>query len=246
MFAAAVFNLKPRQLLFITVLLSLLFPLLLLVFDYEKNWDWDSLSYQNFWSLDGMIRHVLFNGFHPVIPWAAFLVFGMWLGRLDLGQPKIRIRLLLVASLSLLLVEFSFSQLRQWLGNGDVWAMKSEEVTFLFSTSMIPPLPQYLVSAGSSALLVIVICLYISQLFAGNRLVTWLCQTGQLSLSIYVGHVIFGLGVIEAMGRLQNQSIEFSLICSALFCVVALGLSVLWLRFFKRGPLESVFRKFVS
>ncbi len=25
--------------------------------------------------------HSLYNGWHPVLPWAAFLLFGMWLGR---------------------------------------------------------------------------------------------------------------------------------------------------------------------
>ena len=67
----------------------------LMLFDYETGWNWRSLEYTGLWTADGLLRHLFFNGFHPVVPWTAFLLLGMWLGRQDVGSPACRRRLLL-------------------------------------------------------------------------------------------------------------------------------------------------------
>lgn len=239
--AAALFMVNDRLLLFVSIIFMLLFPVLMLFVDYEKNWDWSTLAYENFWSFDGMIRHIMFNGFHPVIPWTAFLIFGMWLGRQDLSKARIRNRLLFGAISTFLVTEFGFYLIRKTLGT--VLTMNPEEVAFLFSTSIIPPLPQYIISAGSSAVVVLIACLYVSERFSDSLIHRWLYQTGQLSLTLYVAHVIMGMGVLEAIGRLENQTISFSLFSALVFCVCGMAFSVLWLRVFKTGPLEWLFRR---
>ena len=45
-------------------------------------------SYAGFWTPWGMIRHLFFNSFHPVFPWTAFLLAGMWLGWQDSAFQK--------------------------------------------------------------------------------------------------------------------------------------------------------------
>jgi uncharacterized protein len=97
--AAAIFTVNNKSLLFISAIIMLIFPALMLFLNYEQNWNWSTLTYENFWSFDGMIRHIVFNGFHPVFPWAAFLIFGVWLGRQDLSQSLIRKNCLLGHSL---------------------------------------------------------------------------------------------------------------------------------------------------
>lgn len=244
--AAAIFMAKDKALLLISAIITLIFPILMLFFNYEQNWNWSTLSYENFWSLDGMIRHIVFNGFHPVFPWSAFLVFGMWLGRQDLSQTLIRNRLLVGSLITLVVTECSFYLIRAILGDGSVLDMTSEEVIFLFSTSIIPPLPQYIISAGSSAVIVLVGSLYFSERFSESKINKWLYQTGQLSLTLYVAHVIIGMGILESIGRLENQTINFSLFCASIFCICGMVFSVVWLKFFKTGPLEWVFRKVAS
>lgn len=239
--AAALFMVNDRLLLFVSIIFMLLFPVLMLFVDYEKNWDWSTLAYENFWSFDGMIRHIMFNGFHPVIPWAAFLIFGMWLGRQDLSKARIRNRLLFGAISTFLVTEFGFYLIRKTLGTA--LAMNPEEVAFLFSTSIIPPLPQYIISAGSSAVVVLIACLYVSERFSDSLIHRWLYQTGQLSLTLYVAHVIMGMGALEAIGRLENQTINFSLFSALVFGVCGMAFSVLWLRVFQTGPLEWLFRR---
>jgi len=244
--AATIFMVNDKTLLLIAAIIMLIFPVLMLVFNYEQNWNWSTLTYENFWSFDGMIRHIVFNGFHPIFPWAAFLIFGMWLGRQNLSQTLIRNRLLVGSLITLVVTESSFYFIRAILADGSALEMTSEEVTFLFSTSIIPPLPQYIISAGSSAVIVLVGSLYFSERFSESNINKWLYQTGQLSLTLYVAHVIIGMGILESIGRLENQTINYSLLSSLIFCVCGIGFSVAWLKYFKTGPLEWIFRKVAS
>jgi uncharacterized membrane protein YeiB len=241
--AAAIFMVQEKSLLWISIIIMLVFPVLMLLFDFEQNWDWDTLTYNNFWSVDGMIRHIFFNGFHPVFPWAAFLTFGMWLGRQDLSLKLIRKKLFLGALITLIVTECSFYYLRNILNDAGGSIMTAEEITFLFSTSIIPPMPQYIISAGSSAVLVLIACLYLSERFCETKITKYLYQTGQLSLTLYIAHIIVGMGFLESIGRLENQSIDFSLLSSLIFCTGGIAFSVVWLKYFDVGPLEWIFRK---
>ncbi|MCP3673781.1 MAG: DUF418 domain-containing protein [Gammaproteobacteria bacterium] len=244
--AAAVFMVSNRALLLISIMITLLFPVLMLLVNYDQNWNWATLTYQNLWSFDGMARHILFNGFHPVFPWTAFLVFGMWLGRLDLCKSAIRNQLLLWSVITLITTELGFYLLRITIGDGIEFGLSREDILSLFSTSMIPPMPQYIISAGSSACVVLVGSLYFSDKFQESKINIWLCQTGKLSLTLYVAHVILGMGVLDVINRLNNQSINFSLLSSLIFCMCGVVFSVFWLNFFKVGPLEWLFRKISS
>ncbi len=244
--AAAIFTMNDKALLCVSAIIILTFPVLMLFLNYEQNWNWSTLTYENFWSIDGMIRHTLFNGFHPIFPWSAFLVFGMWLGRQDLSQDQMKHKLLAWSIITLIVTEYSFYWIRVAIGDGSALEMTTEEVVFLFSTSMIPPLPQYIISAGSSAVIALIACLYFSERFSESNINKWLYKTGQLSLTLYVSHVIIGMGTLEFMGRLENQTIEFSLLSAVVFCISGTIFSVFWLKYFKTGPLEWVFRRVVN
>ncbi len=244
--AASIFLFKEQTLINIAVVIVLIFPVLMIFFDYENGWNWSTLTYNDFWSVNGMFRHIVFNGFHPIFPWSAFLVYGIWLGRLDLSDKRIKNKLIIWSLLALVITEGSFYLFRDMLGDGASVEMTVEEVNFLFSTSIIPPLPQYVISAASSATLILLLSLYVSEKFSGSIITKWLYQTGQLSLTLYVAHVIIGMGFLEAIGRLNNQTIEYSLSSAVIFCMVGVVFSVLWLKYFKTGPLEWVFRKLAN
>jgi uncharacterized protein len=241
--AAAVFMLSSRALLLISIMLTLSFPILMLFFDYDQNWDWSTLTYLNLWSLDGMIRHILFNGFHPIFPWAAFLVFGMWLGRVDLSKTLIRNRLLTWSVITLITIEFGFYLIRLIIGDGAEFGIIHDQAVSLFSTSVMPPFPQYIISSGSSACIVLVGCLYFSDKYRESKINVWLCHTGQMSMTLYVAHVMVGMGALDGMNRLNNQDIGFSLLSSLIFCASGACFSVLYLKHFRFGPIEWLFRK---
>ena len=246
LFAASLFTKSNHTLLFACVVLVLLFPLLLMFFDYEKNWDWSTLTYTDLWSAEGLIRRIFFNGFHPVLPWTAFVIFGMWLARQNLADTKIR-QTLLKCSLAL----FSCTELGCYLLNTMYVRYLSNESSmessvFLFSTAAIPPLPQYMASAGSFSVIVIISSLYFCERFSESRFRHWICQTGRLTLTLYISHVIVGLGVLEYLGLLENQTIHFALLAAAIFFVAAIVFSTIWLKYFRTGPLEYLFNRIVA
>lgn len=244
--ATIIFTFGNKKLLIIATVIMLLFPLLMAFFDYSKGWDWTIFKYHGFWTFDGMIRHIFYNGFHPVFPWAAFLVFGMWLGRQELSSTKVRKKIFLTASGIWVVTESLFYGLRGYFKNATDLGMSSEDIQLLFSTSIIPPFPQYIIAATSLAVMVIITCLHLSERFYQAKLTQWLYKTGQLALTLYVAHVILGMGILESLNKLNNQSINFSLLSTLLFCIFSIIFSVIWLKFYKTGPLEWVFRKLTS
>jgi len=241
--ASMLFTTSNKKLLFFAAVIVLMFPVLMVFFDYSKGWDWSVFKYHNLWTIDGMVRHIFFNGFHPVFPWAAFLIFGMWLGRQELSIIKVRKKLFKMAFVIWVVTEFVFLGLRTYFKDSNDFGMGSEDLQLLFSTSIIPPFPQYMIAASSLAVMVIVLCLHFSERFYHSKITQWLYKTGQLALTLYVAHVILGMGILESMNKLGNQSIKFSLFSALTFCVFSIIFSVLWLKYFKIGPLEWVFRK---
>ncbi len=217
------------------------FVVLMLAFDYTEGWDFSTLEYLDFWTVQGMLRHLFFNGFHPVLPWAAFLFIGMWLGRLDLADAGLRRRLMVVASALWVLTEGLSKLAMAYVYRAGV-EIPSQDLHALLGTGPMPPMPQYLVAAGSLAIVLIGVCLEISQRWGDAWWLRPLYATGKLSLTLYVAHVLIGMGTLEALGRLEGQSIEFAVVASLIFAVAGVAFSALWLRFFEVGPVEWVFR----
>src|SRR4051794_16562163 len=53
------------------------FVLLFLALDFEKNWDWPTLTYHGLWTPTGLVRNLFYDGFRSVLPWTGFVLFGM-------------------------------------------------------------------------------------------------------------------------------------------------------------------------
>ncbi len=244
--AAFIFEVSNKYLLILCAVVISLFPILLLLFDYEKGWDWSSLTYHGFWTMDGMIRHILFNGFHPVVPWCAFLIFGMWLGRLDLSNPASQRRMLGWSLGAWITTEFTFFAVRWSLGLLESGSNSNPEINSLLSTAIIPPMPQYLIASGSLATVVIILCVQLSEKYSDVRITRWLTLTGKQALTLYVAHVIIGMGVLEALGLLENRTIEFALLSATAFFSLGMVYSVWWPKHFSAGPLEWLFRKLTN
>src|SRR5580704_2622009 len=60
------------------------FLFLALFLDYDKNWEWATMTYHRLWTLEGAFRNLFYDGFRSVVPWTGIFVFGMWLGRQEL------------------------------------------------------------------------------------------------------------------------------------------------------------------
>jgi uncharacterized membrane protein YeiB len=226
----------------IAVIFLMIFVVLWIILDYDIGWNWETIEYHGVWTPAGMLRHLFFNGFHPVFPWTSFLLIGMWLGRRNLSDHGFR-KKLLGYSLAVVIVSKGISTLFIYLFP-DFGAVETPiYMGYLLGTDPMPPGPFYLLSAGGTALIVITLCIMLTERFTTALWVKPFVATGQISLTLYVAHVIVGMGTLEEMGLLYNQSSSFAIMAAGIFYAVSMGFALIWKRFFKLGPLEWGMRR---
>ena len=107
----------------------------------------------------------------------------------------------------------------------------------------MPPTPFYLVAGTGTALVIIALCLELTFRYPQARIFTPFVATGQLALTLYVAHVVVGMGILESLGRLENQTLPFAILSAFLFSVLAVVFSYFWRNRFRRGPLEWAMRQ---
>ncbi len=224
-------------------LLIVLFPILLFNFDYTEGWNWETLDYLDFWSLEGFFRNLFFNGFHPFIPWMAFLLIGMWLGRQDLYDETF-ILALFQRGLALfitiqVLSPFAVSKAIEVMG------FSPESAEYVFGTGSMPPNPMYMLNGIGFAFTLISGSIWWAWKRKESRVIKALDRTGRFALSLYIIHVILGmtLPLFFTEKEYGEFSIYFSLAYSLLFSVFGVFLAMLWLSKAKHGPFEWLLRK---
>lgn len=219
------------------------FLLMMLLLDYQRGWDFNALNYTEFWHWPGQFRNLLFNGFHPIFPWFSLFVFGMWLGRLNLQDRKLRQGFLLVSIFLLIMVEGASALTIAWFKHLEFSLLSPHEILALFGTTPIPPMPQYIVSAVASSLVVIMLSLNLAEKYSRSWLIQSLVQTGQLALTIYLGHVLIGISIFQFFVEEGKQTGNAIFLMSGLFYLGCILFCRIWLRHFERGPLEMLMRK---
>jgi uncharacterized membrane protein YeiB len=252
MAAAFLLPLGKKGLLGLAFALILAFPLALLIVDYDAGWDWESLTYTEFWSPTGFVRNLFVNGFHPVMPWLAFLLFGMAVSRLNLMSVTTRLRIL-GAGFALWLASNFFAQM-----GADIAALpdiqQDEELqallSLLFGRDAIPPGPLYMLSSTGTALMALVLCLWLGDWLGQTRILRPLLLTGRQALTLYIAHIVIGMGLMEALGWIDTASNAATNPSLTVVTLYALGFiaacclyAVLWRFVAKRGPLEALLRR---
>jgi uncharacterized membrane protein YeiB len=240
--AAGLVTASDRRLLAVALMFILGFIALFLALDYDTNWEWSPLTYHHLWTLEGTVRNLFYDGFRSVFPWTGLLIFGMWLGRRDLRDRAVNTRVVLAAVAVAMLAE-----LVSW---GCVWyfrahphGMDDETIKALFGTDSMPPLPLFLLSAGGAAVAVIALCVRATEAWPRAPWVAPLAAMGQMALTWYVVHIVFGLGIIVALGLATREPMPVGQACGLAFFAAAVLVSWLWKRRFQNGPLESVMRR---
>ncbi|NOZ33662.1 MAG: DUF418 domain-containing protein [Alphaproteobacteria bacterium] len=219
----------------VVILLPMVFVVMVGVMDYERGWNWETLEYAGFWTAEGFVRNLLFNGWHPVVPWLGFFVLGMVLARLDLNRFSTQMRLAFGGALAL-----SAAYALSFLAAG-----LDPELSELAGLSPIPPLPLYMLAGSGTAALVIGVCLSV---FSSVQIATagmWgpFLRAGRQALTLYLVHILVGMGILEAMGLLSGQSIETSFYAALAFVAASVLYAWIWGLWARRGPAEWLMRK---
>ncbi len=236
LFGVLLLPLSSRALITAIVALNMGFVAMILTLDYEAGWDWPTYSYDGFWTPVGFVRNLLFNGWHPVFPWLGFLLFGLVLARMDLGARWVQTGLVL-GGVSLMACAETLSH---WLSTQ--LAPIDPELPQLVSTQPIPPMPLYTLAGIGAACLTIGLCLMLAPWLKTVGLLQRVAPAGRQTLTLYIAHILLGMGALEVLGMLGNQTLATSVSASLLFCFIATVYAALWSKRFRRGPIEALMR----
>lgn len=204
----------------------------LLFLNYEAHWDWETYAYADFWTIEGFLRHSFFNGWHPVFPWVAFVFVGMWIGRQDLYRKAVQNRLVLCGLAATI------------AGGLPGQLVQDPDLAALMGTASIPPGPFYILAASGSALVIIGVLLRLGAGLDRLGIAEWLAAPGRMALSLYVAHILLGMGTLEAMGQLDGSLTPVQIFGFSLgFCALSMLLTWVWMLITHRGPLEALMRR---
>jgi len=220
---------------------NVLFFGMLLVLDYEAGWNWETLTYEGLFTPRGLVRHLFFNGFHPVFPWITYMLLGIWLGRRDLADTGTR-RRIGAGAVGLVLGVTAASR---WLVHtvGDGIDGTRDTTVALFGTVPMPP-NVFAIGAGCAAAVVVIVCaIELEHRIRGTAVGRALVATGQLALTLYVAHVVLGMGALLLLGRLEGQTLPFALGAATVFMAAAVAFAAWWRGRWDRGPLEILMRR---
>ncbi|WP_233354725.1 heparan-alpha-glucosaminide N-acetyltransferase domain-containing protein [Paenibacillus sp. JZ16] len=97
--ASVLITVSDKTLLILAGLVLIVSSSMLILLDYSKGWDPGFHRYADFWTVEGFIRNLMFNGYHPLFPWSSFFLIGMWLGRKGWWGGKHRRKLMMYSLL---------------------------------------------------------------------------------------------------------------------------------------------------
>ncbi|MFG6278727.1 DUF418 domain-containing protein [Microbacterium sp. 5K110] len=203
------------------------------------------------------VTRLLLTGAYPAITWMPFLFVGLGLGRI--GVERLRKVRLLVWGVGLMIVGYGGAFAARLLvpGAAPTWeASKKDfgsmldkaegagmkpfgegkptgevEWASLLSADQHTGAPLEIIGGVGAALVVIAASIWLS-----SRLprLTWpIAAVGTMSLTVYTGHVL----AINALGLSAMPGEPLWVLLA--FAAVAAIFAVLWLRWFRRGPIES-------
>lgn len=241
--AAFLLNASGRTLLILAVAFELAFIGLFLCIDYERHWDWSTMTYSGLWTAAGVLRNVFYDGFRSVFPWTGLLLFGMWLGRHDVTSRDTLKRMFAWGAGVAVAAEVTSAVLiRVWRAH-PVGGVDEASIRALVGTESMPPFPIFLLAAGGTAVAVMAACLALARRSPDALPVRALVATGQMAFTWYVAHIVLGLGFVIAMRWDRLDSTPAGFAAGFAFFTLAVAVSLLWKHRLRHGPLEALLRK---
>ena len=110
-------------------------------------------------------------------------------------------------------------------------------------TDSMPPMPLYFLAASGSALVIIGLCLLASERFRESNIYSLIAPAGSQTLTLYILHIIVGLGFIDALGFNGSQTSSEAFVAAIIFCILGTIFAFTWSKWFRRGMFESLMRK---
>lgn len=179
---------------------------------------------------------------HPLLPWLAFLCAGIALGRFLPLLSQRRWRLGTIgASMVAATYAINFVALRSIAEGPDNSAVRWR---VLVSTGPWDRGVLYTIGALGSSLVVFCIISAIADRFPTAPATQVFQHAGQMTLTLYVGHVLFFNALVDWYHMVGSTGLDTALVLSLAYWLLAIAFGAWWHRFIGTGPLEWVYRKF--
>lgn len=188
------------------------------------------------------VEALLLTGPYPVVTWLAPFLLGVWLGRRDLADHRLQ-RRLVVVGLAGTVAAPALSRLLTAATGGPV---EEPGPRMLLTNAAHGQMPLWLVGSSAAAVAALGLCLVVLARPApapgpvargGARWARPLVAAGQLSLTIYVLHLV----ALHFLRPLPHDLLQGVVITAAMTVLALLGATA-WRQRFRRGPLEALLR----
>ncbi len=177
---------------------------------------------------------------HPLFPWLLFFTVGIVLGRHIQRIAEFRQRLLLWSG-----GVFAATYLINTLFDPAITTTNHERlIATVLSTRPFDRGLLYSIGALASSLLVLCVLSLIVDSLGKNLAIDVLARAGQMSLSIYLAHILFFNLIVHRLHLVDATGLDTALGLALVFYVVAIPLSALWRKYIGRGPAEILYRSF--
>lgn len=177
----------------------------------------------------GLLFDLFVNGTHPLFPWLAFFCAGIVVGRLlstDWWRP---------VAIGVGLTLYTVSGLVAASVDGGRGAVLLNDDPF--DRGLV-----YTSSALGTAVLAFAVITWLADRFESTWLVDVLRRAGQLSLTIYLCHILAFNLLVDWFEVIGPSGLGRALVLALSFWVVAVAGSVVYQRRYGRGPAERVYR----
>jgi uncharacterized membrane protein YeiB len=233
-----------KHFLYAAAIAIIIFHVLLAVIPYTTGWNFDTLMYDDFWTLSGFLRNTFYNGWNSIFPWIAFFFLGMYLGRLnwkDIKTPK-RVLLIGIAGYLITFVIQSFA----------TSITQDKDLLFYLTADYLPPFLPFMFGTASFGLILISIFMFIGNRVGETKFAKILASTGQMTLTHYISHLVLG---ILFLAMITGKTLGYDLLketptnpaiiltFAILYFLFSCTFSYLWSKKHKNGPLEMIMRK---
>ncbi len=181
-------------------------------------------------------RFYLFDGNYPLLPWLAFALIGALCTPLLDNARRARIAFVGAAA---------FAVAAEFYAR---WARRTfdaeEELGMLWRAEWVPTSLPFVAQGVCAALAIIAGLLVLERLSPrAFAFTSWLGALGRASLTHYLLHVFVVFLPLRARYPDEDWRASTGLAAFAVYVVVAIPLSLLWFRRFRRGPLEELWSR---
>ena len=177
---------------------------------------------------------------HPVFPWITFICAGIIVGRNLERLTQLRTRIMFWSGIAL----FVTFLIRTFVMPDSLSSQSDYVLQRALSTNNHEHSVLHVTSTLAVALLAFCAISLITDSRATSRSVAFFARTGQMTLSIYLAHVLVFNLVVNWLNWVRPTGLDTALVLSLSFYIVAVPVSSLYFRRFGIGPGERVYRAF--